>query len=76
MWREVYKETGRGKRRWRAHELFAEQRCSQALLDFLTATEMGRIVSPAGGEADAGSEASEWELWECHEREEKRRVEA
>ena len=75
LWREVYKETGRGKRWWRAHELFAEQRCSQALLDFLTATDVGRIVPPAGGEADAGSEVSEWELWERREREEERRVE-
>ena len=25
LWREVYKETGRGKRRWRAHDLFADQ---------------------------------------------------
>jgi len=76
LWREVYKETGRGKRRWRAHELFAEQRCSQALLDFLTTTDVGRIVLPAGEEADAGSEVLEWELQECREREEERRVEA
>ena len=72
MWRE---ETGRGKRRWRAHELFAEQRCSQALLDFLTATDVGRIVLPVGGEADVGSEVLELELWERREREEVCRVE-
>jgi len=66
----------RGKWRWRAHELFADQRCSQALLDFLTATDVGRIVPPAEEEADAGSEVSEWELRERWEREEERRVEA
>jgi len=76
LWREVYKETGRGKWRWRAQELFADQRCSQALLDFLTTTDVGRIVPPAGEEADAGSEVSEWELRERREREDERRVEA
>ena len=33
-------------------------------------------MPPAGGEADAGSEVSEWELRERREREEERRVEA
>ena len=76
LWREVYKETGRGKRQWKAHELFADQRCSQAILDFLTATDMGRIVPPVEEEADAGSEASEWELRERLERDDERRLEA
>jgi len=76
LWGEVYKETGRGKRRWRALELFADPRCSQAQLDFLTTTDVGRIVPPAEEEADAGSEVSEWELRERREREEERRVEA
>ena len=72
----MYKETGRGKRRWRAHELFADQRCSQALLDSLTTTDVGRIVPRADEEADAGSDVSEGELRERREREEERRVEA
>jgi len=28
LWEEVYKETGRGRGRWKAHELFAESECS------------------------------------------------
>jgi len=76
LWGEVYKETGRGKRRWRAHGLFADQRCSQVLLDSLTTTDVRRIVPPVEEEADARSEVSEWELRERREREEERRVEA
>ena len=29
-WKEVWEETGGGRFRWKAHELFAEQSCSQA----------------------------------------------
>jgi len=76
LWGEGYKETGKGRRRWRAHDLLADPRCRQALLDFLTTTGVGGIVPPAEEEADAGSKVSEWELWECGEREEERRVEA
>ena len=53
--------------------LLADRRCSQAVLDFLSTTDVGRLV-PA--EEVAGSDVSEWELWESKEREEERRVEA
>jgi len=76
LWKEVYKETGRGKRRWRAPELFADQRCSQAVLDCLSSTDVGRTVPAEEVEDDAGSEASELELRERREREEERRAEA
>jgi len=76
LWGEVYKETARGKRRWKARELFADRMCSQALQDFLTTTDVGRIVPPAEEESDAGSEVSEWELRDCREREGERSVEA
>jgi len=66
----VYKETGRWKSRWKIRDLLADGRCSQAVQDFLSATEVKRRV-PA--EEDAGSEASEWER---REREEERLVEA
>jgi len=69
----VYKETGRGKRRWKAHELFADQRCAQALLDFLASTDVGKVAPAA--EEEAGSEASEGELRERTEREQERRAE-
>jgi len=75
LWEEVYKETGRGRERWKAHELFAESECSQSVLDFLSSTDVGKIV-PAAEEDSAGSETSEWELRERREREEEREAEA
>jgi len=46
---------------------------TQAVLDFLSTTDVGRLV-PA--KEDVGSEVSEWELRERRERKEERRVEA
>jgi len=74
LWEEVYKETGRGRERWKAHELFAESACSQSVLDFLSSTEVGKIA-PAEKEDDAESEASERELRERAEQEEEKRAE-
>ena len=74
LWKEVRKETGKGRRWWKAHKLFADRRCSQAVLNFLSSTEVGKTVPAA--EEDARSEASEWELRERAEREEERRAEA
>jgi len=71
----VWKETGRGKRWWKAHELFADRRCGQAVLDFLSSTDVGKIVPTADVEDNAGSEASEGELRERGEREEEREAE-
>ena len=45
------------------------------LLDFLTTTNVGRILPPAEEEADAANEGLEWELQEQWEREEERRAE-
>jgi len=59
LWAEVRKETGRWKSRWKIRGLLADGRCSQAALDFLSTTDVGRLV-PA--EKVAESEASEWEL--------------
>jgi len=61
LWAEVRKETGRWKSRWRIRDLLADGRCGQAVLDFLSTTDVGRRV-PA--EEDAVSEASEAELRE------------
>ena len=74
LWKEVWKETGKGRRWWKAHEIFADRRYSQAVLNFLASTEV-RKTAPAADE-DARSEASEWELRERAEREEERRAEA
>jgi len=69
LWAEVFKETKRWKSRWKVRDVLADERCSRPVLDFLTATDVGRRV-PA--EEDAGSDASEWELRERREREEER----
>ena len=42
-------------------ELFADERCSKAILDFLATTEVGRIAGPPVADEEPGSEASEWE---------------
>jgi len=57
----VRKETKRGESRWRIRDLLADGRCSQAVLDFLSTTDVGR---PVPAEEDVGSEVSEWELRE------------
>jgi len=61
------KETGRWGIRFTVRDLLANVRCSQAVLDFLSTTDVGRL---APAEEYAGSEVSEWE------REEERRAEA
>ena len=52
-------------------ELLADRRCSQAVLDFLENTDVGRTSGPlVAEEADEeASEASEWEEREWEERE-------
>jgi hypothetical protein len=52
----------------------ADERCSRAVLDFLSTTDVGRRV-PAPAEEDTQSEVSEWELRERREREEESRAE-
>jgi len=42
----------------------------QAVLDFLSDTDVGRLVPPLEEKGDAGSEVSEWELRERQERQE------
>jgi len=67
------KETGRWKNRRRIRDLFADRRCSQAVLDFLPMTDVGRMVPAVEEEANTESELSEGELRERQEREEERR---
>jgi len=58
--------TRRGKAWYRIRDLFADERCSQAILDFLSSTHVRRrATKPA--EKDARSKASEWELRERNE---------
>ena len=72
LWAEVLKETKRWKSRWTVRDLLADRRCGRAVLDFLTSTDVGRLVPPLE-ENGAGSQASEWELRERRERGEKNR---
>jgi len=44
--REAFPTTGRWKSRWRIQDLLADKRCEKAVLDFLTATDVGRRVPP------------------------------
>ena len=60
----MWKETERRKWQWKAHELFADTRCSQVVLNFLTMTEVGNSVLAVAGEKDADTriKGSELEL--------------
>ena len=75
LWAEVQKETGRWKSRWKIRDLLADKRCGQVVLDFLTSTDVGRLVPPLDGDGARG-QASEWELQERREEEEEQEAEA
>ena len=73
----MQKQTKRWKSRWTVRDLLADERCGQVVLDFLSSTDVGRLAPPLEKEEeDTGSEASEWELRECREREAEREAEA
>jgi hypothetical protein len=67
---EVRRETGRGKNWFKIRDLLTDDRCSQAVPDFLSTTDVGRLVPV---EENEQSETSEWELRERREMEEERR---
>jgi len=62
LWAEVWKETGRWKSQWKIRDLLADERCGQAVLDFLSTTDVGRRVPDE--EEDAVSAVSELEVRE------------
>jgi len=66
----VLKETKRRKSGWTVRDRLADERCGQAVLDFLSSTDVGRLVPPLKKKDDAGSEVSEWELRERRDRQE------
>jgi len=53
--------TGR-KNRFKIRDLFADERCSQAILNFLSTTDVGRRVGLERVLEDVWSEVSEAEL--------------
>ena len=57
LWKEVRKRTKRGRDRFRIADLFADERCSKAVLRFLDTTEVGKTV-PKEGPTEEGSDAS------------------
>jgi len=63
LWAEVRKETGRGWDRWKVRDLLADERCVRPVLDFLSATDVGRLA-PSTEEEDAVSAVSDLELQE------------
>jgi len=65
LWVEVKKETGRWKDRWKVWDLLADGRCSRAVLDFLSPTDVGRRVP--GVDDDAVSAVSDLEVREWME---------
>jgi ribonuclease HI len=46
LWAEVRRETGRGKNRFTIRDLFADERCTRPILEFLRSTEVGRRTGP------------------------------
>jgi hypothetical protein len=72
----VLLESGRGKNRFKIRDLFADERCSQAVLDFLSTTDAGRRVGLERVVEDVQSEVSDAELQEREAREQAERLEA
>jgi len=47
-WAEVLKVTGRWRSGWNVRDLLADGRCSQAVLDFLSTMDLGRLAPTEG----------------------------
>ena len=60
----------RGSNRTKIVELFADEQCSEALLDFLATTDVGRTAGQPVAE-DVEAAASEASAWDSREREER-----
>lgn len=60
LWPKVRGGAGRGKDRFKIWDLFADERCSRAVLDFPATTDVGGRA-PDLPEEDPQSKVSEWE---------------
>jgi hypothetical protein len=49
LWNEVRRDTGRGKNRFKIRDLFADERCTRAILSFLRTTKVGRRMGDEEG---------------------------
>jgi len=84
LWATVLDTTRKlpGPTRGRAHtniaELLADERCSQAVIQFLATTDVGKTAGPPVAEdnEDAASEVSEWGARDLAERAWEREMEA
>ena len=54
LWAEVQKKTKKRKGQIQISELFVEEKCSPAVVDFLRSTGVGRTVPREDGENEAG----------------------
>jgi len=61
MWAKVEKDTQRGKRKWKMAELFADERCNEAILEFLQTTGVGRNVPVEMAETESTESGAEQE---------------
>jgi len=62
MWARVQKAAKRGKRKWR---MAADERCSEAILEFLRTTDVGRKVRWNATEAESSESGTECPRGEC-----------
>jgi len=53
----VGKDTKRGKRKWKSAEPFADERCSEAILEFPRTTDVGRKVPVVKAEITESTES-------------------
>ena len=52
MWAKVEKDTKRAKHKWMMAELFADERCSEAVLEFLRTADVGRKAPVEGRDGE------------------------
>ena len=62
MWAKVEEDTKRGKRKWKMAELFADERCSGAILEFLWIMDVGRKVPVEKAETESTESGAEQEF--------------
>ena len=70
----VAKETKRGKREWKMAKLFADERCSRTILEFLRTTEVGRNVPVVRTDTESEAPGAEQEPGAAKMAEEKDRM--
>jgi len=63
LWKEVRVQTKRGRDRFRIADLFADERCTDAILTFLETTNVGR--KPREEEWEEGSDGSVEQMTRC-----------